>query len=149
MTIGAAVEKYCCFEAGDDFVPALLAGLGVERDQIIVRRLHVQPVAVHPQAAVADVRAAPGFPEVMPQLGAVARVDRPGIIRRRNIQNAVDLKNGALMLVPPPAANRRCLRRRRWSSFRRVRRPAPAVTRLTHASVRFFTFDWLSCVSEL
>ena len=132
-------------------MPALLAGLGVERDQVIVGRLHVQVVVPHAEAAIADVRAALGLPEVVPQLAAVARVHRPGVVRHGEVQRAVHLQHRAL---DGAAAGRDIartfaaddqVRRRRRRRVRRVRRPpalpAPGVTRVIQASVRFFTLD--------
>src|SRR5204863_6588726 len=81
-------------EIGDGNMPALLAGARVEGDEIVVGRLHEEPVAVHAEAAVADVGAAPGLPEVMPEDVAVAGVDRPGVIGSGEIERAVDLENG-------------------------------------------------------
>ena len=79
-------------QIGDLLVPALLAGLRVERDQVIVRRLHEQVVVPHAQAAIADVGAALGLPEVVPQLAAVARIHRPGVVRHGEVQRAIDLR---------------------------------------------------------
>ena len=77
------------FHVGDFNVPALRAILGVERNQVIVGRFEVQPVAVHAEAAVSDVDAAVRFPVVMPDLAAGARVHGPGVIGEREIQHAV------------------------------------------------------------
>ena len=80
-------------EAGDHLVPPLLAGFGLETDQIIVRRLHVQIVVPHAEAAVADVRPATCFPVVVPQLASIARVHGPRVVGRREIEDAVHLQN--------------------------------------------------------
>ena len=69
-------------EIGDFDVPALLAGARIERDQIVVGRLEVEVVVPHADAAAADVRTAARFPEVVPDLMAVARVDGPRVVRR-------------------------------------------------------------------
>ena len=69
-------------EIGDFDVPALLAGARIERDQIVVGRLEVEVVVPHADAAAADMRAAARFPEVVPDLMAVARVDGPRVVRR-------------------------------------------------------------------
>ena len=82
-------------EAGDDLVPALLAGARVERHEIVVRRLDEQIVAPHAHAAIADVGAALRLPEVVPDLAAVARVDRPRVVGRREIEDAVDREDRA------------------------------------------------------
>ena len=52
----------------DLFVPALFSCGCVERDDIPVRRFQIEPVAVHAEAAVADVVAAFRAPEEMPDL---------------------------------------------------------------------------------
>ena len=85
-------------EVGDLDVPALLAGLDVERHEVIVRRLEEEVVAPDGRAAIADVRAALRLPVVAPQLAAVARVDRPDVVGRGHIENAVHLQDGALDL---------------------------------------------------
>ena len=77
-------------ERGDFLVPALLAGFRFEGDEVVVRRLHVEVVLPHPEAAVRDVGAASRFPEVVPELAAVAGVERPGVVRRGHIQRVVD-----------------------------------------------------------
>ncbi len=134
-------------EVGDFLMPALLAGARVEADQIVVRRFHVQPVAPHAQAAVADVRAALGFPEVVPQFVAVASIDRPGVVRGGEVENAVDFEDRAAN-IGGCGRLRPCrgLRRRRWwehaaEAAASTAAAGPPVTRLTQASVRFFTFD--------
>ena len=73
----------------DLFVPALLAGLSVERDEIAVWRFEEEIVAVQADAAVADVDAAAGSPEVMPDRPARACIDRIRVIRGGEIQHAV------------------------------------------------------------
>ena len=42
-----------------------------------------------PKPRVRDVGAALGLPEVVPELAAVARVDRPGVVRRGDVERAV------------------------------------------------------------
>src|SRR5271165_896587 len=85
--------KILLVEVGDLFVPAFLAGLRVQTHQIVVRRLHVEPVAIHSETSVSDVRAASGLPEVVPQNMAVARIRGPGIVGHREIKNPVDFEN--------------------------------------------------------
>src|SRR5207245_1126801 len=62
--------------------------------QVIVGRLHVEVVVPHGEAAIADVRAAARLPEVVPELAAVAGVDRPGIVGHGEVEGAVDLEHG-------------------------------------------------------
>src|SRR5262249_48193194 len=83
-------------EIGDGLVPALLAGAGIQRDQVIVRRLHEEIVVPHGEPAVADVRAAPGLPVVVPELAAVARVHRPRVVRHGEVEGSVDREDGGL-----------------------------------------------------
>ena len=83
-------------EAGDFLVPALLPRSRIERHQIVVRRFHVETVAPHAEPAVADVRAALRLPEVVPQLVAVVRIERPGVVRRRHVEHAVHRQDRAL-----------------------------------------------------
>src|SRR5206468_6555276 len=66
------------------------------RDEIVVRRFHVEVVVPHAEAAISDVRAASRLPEVVPELVAVARIDCPGIVRRRDVEDAVHLEDRAL-----------------------------------------------------
>ena len=121
-TIGAVVEKYCCSKSRDRLVPAFLAGLRVERHEVVVRRLHVEVVVPDAEAAVGDVRAAARLPVVVPELAAVARVDRPGVVGRRDVQRAIHHQRRALDVRRRRAESRRCLRRR----SARCRRHRPA-----------------------
>src|SRR5205807_3203631 len=66
-------------EVRDLSVPALLARLRVERNEIVVRRLEEQPVAVHRHATIADVRAPARLPPVVPENVPVQRLHRPRI----------------------------------------------------------------------
>ena len=121
-------RKISLVHVRDHFVPTLLTCFCVERYKVIIRRFHEQVVVPHSQTAIADMRAAFGFPEVMPELVAIARVQRPSVIRHCEIQGAIDLKNGRFdraavnsdiswtfssdndlrffMAVPPPALAR-------------------------------------------
>src|SRR6185312_3042754 len=74
---------------GDFHVPALLASSGLERDKVVIGSLKEQPIAIHAHAAIADVNAARGLPEVMPQLAARPGVHGPGIIGSGEIEDAV------------------------------------------------------------
>src|ERR1039457_6402624 len=81
-------------EIGNRFVPAFLAGLGIERDEIIVRRLHEQVAVPHSEAAIADMSAALGVPEVVPQFAAVASIHGPGIVGHGEVENPIHLERG-------------------------------------------------------
>ena len=83
-------------ERRDLLVPALLARLRFERDEIVVRRFHVEEVVPDADAAVGDVGAAASAPEVVPELASVARIEGPGVVRRRHIDGAVDHERRAL-----------------------------------------------------
>ena len=73
-------RKILLVKTGDFLMPALLSGAGIQADQVIVRRLHVKPVAPHADPAIADVCAALGLPEEVPQFAAIEGVHRPGVI---------------------------------------------------------------------
>ena len=77
-------------DVGNLLVPALLAGGRVERDEVAVRRFEKERVAVHADAAVADMDAAASTPEVMPDGPAGARIDGVCVVGGREIQHAVD-----------------------------------------------------------
>ena len=144
-------------EVGDGLVPALVAGLRVERHQVVVGRRHVEIAVPHAEAAIGDVRAAAGLPEVVPQLAAVARVDRPGVVGRRDVERAVHHQRRALdgdaaarrqSPVPSPPT----IRPAPPPPPPRPRPPPlalPAVRLMVHASVRFLTVRRLTCVSAL
>ena len=76
-------------------MPALLARLGIERYQVVLGDLEVERVAVHGHAAIANVIAAPCRPAVMPKDRAVASIHGPGVVRRRDVEHAVHLEDGA------------------------------------------------------
>ncbi len=69
-------------------VPTHLAVLGVQADQVRVRRREVQPVLVHSQPAMPDVIAL-GLPLVVPNFAAKTRIHRPNIVRRRQIKDSI------------------------------------------------------------
>ena len=156
---GAAVEKYCFVEAGDLDVPALLARARVERHEVVVGRLEEQVVVPHAGAAVADVRAAARLPEVAPQLVAVVRVERPDVVGRRHVEDAVHLQDRALdvrraayansSLPSPPTitgARRAAAAAAAAAATAAARRAgSPPVSLATQASDRFFTVVWLIC----
>ena len=82
------------FEAhvADFDMPALFAGFRVEADEVIVRGFEVEPIAIHAEAAAADVDAALRFPLVVPELTAGAGVDGPGVVGNGEVEHAVDFK---------------------------------------------------------
>ena len=61
------MEKYCWLKSAISLCQRSLPVRASRRDEVIVRRLEVEPVAPHADAAIADVGAALGLPEVMPQ----------------------------------------------------------------------------------
>ncbi len=83
-------------EVGVLLVPAFLAGLRVERDEVVVRRDEVQVVLPETDTAVGDRRAALGLPEVVPQLAAITGVHRPRVVGRGHVERAVDHQRRAL-----------------------------------------------------
>ena len=123
---------------------------GIERDEVIVGRFHEQPVAAHAEAAIADVGAALGLPEVVPELAAVARVHRPGVVGRGEVENAVDRENGRADVRTAAAARIRCAfaadDRRGAAAPKRRHRVRAAATAAggdlaVQARVRFLTLD--------
>ena len=88
--------EVAALHVGDLFVPALFAGGGVERDHEVIGGFHEQPVAVHTETALAIVMAALGLPEVVPDLPAGARIERPCVIRHGGVEDAVHQQCGAL-----------------------------------------------------
>src|SRR5581483_2625906 len=75
-----------------------LAGFRIERDQVAVGCFEKQPVAVHPESAVADMEPACRLPGEMPQLASAARVHSPGVIGSSEVQDAIDLERRGLDL---------------------------------------------------
>src|SRR5207245_8616820 len=63
-------------------------------DQVIVGRLHVEVVVPHAETAIADVGAALGLPEVVPEGAPVACVDRPGVVGSGEKECAIDGQHG-------------------------------------------------------
>src|SRR5215213_594357 len=78
-------------EIADLLLPALLAVLDAQRDQMAVGGLEVERITGDGDAAVADVNAPLRFPGVMPQLAPGTSVERPDVIGHGQIQHAVDL----------------------------------------------------------
>ena len=146
-------------EVGNLDVPALLAGAGIERHEIVVRRLEIEIVAPHRRAAIADVRAAPGLPVGPPEHPAVARVHRPHVVGRGHVQDVVHLQDRALHvgrgaraeLAGAHAADddRRRAAAAPAAAAGRAGGPGPTLRRAVQARVRFFTVDVLICVSAL
>ena len=81
-------------EIGDILVPDFLAGLGVQANQDIVGRLHIETVVPHAEPAVADVSSPARLPNVVPDFVAVARIHGPGVVGRRDVNDAADLQRG-------------------------------------------------------
>ena len=102
--MGALVEKYSRLTFAISWCQRSLPGGGVEGDEVVVGGDEVQVVAVHPDAAVADVDAALGAPEVVPDLAAGARVDRPHVIGRGEVEDAVHEQRRRLDVEPEPPA---------------------------------------------
>ena len=100
-TTGAIVRALSLLEAGEFLRPSRLASARVERDQIVVGRHEEQVAVPHADATVPDVGAAACLPHVVPDLSAGAAVDRPGVVRRRHIQDAIDLEDRPLICVAP------------------------------------------------
>src|SRR5262249_10787824 len=83
-------------DVGDLLVPAFLAGCRVERYQVAVRRLEENRVIAQADAPVADMDAAPGPPEVMPDLPARASINGVRMIGHCQIEDAVYHQRGRL-----------------------------------------------------
>ena len=152
-TIGAVVEKYCWLKSAISCASAP-AGLRVERHEVVVGRRHVEIAVPHAEAAIGDVRAAPGLPVVVPQLAAVARVDRPRVVGRRHVERAVDHQRRALdagaaaggEIAGALAADDHVAAAAAAAAAGAGSRP---VRPIVHASVRFFTVRRLTWVNEL
>src|SRR5271168_4345112 len=110
-------------KVGDDLMPTLLARFRIERHQVVVRGLEVEPIAIHPHAAVPDVGTAFGLPEIVPEHRAVAGVHSPGVVRHGYIQDAVYLQDSAR--DAPGAAYRNRLINFTADDRRRVSRARP------------------------
>src|SRR5437764_1458297 len=86
------ISKGCI---GHFYVPYLLTGARIERDQMRVRCSKEQPVAIHRHTALADKIPA-GLPLKMPNLPAGSPIDGPNVIRDSEVQSAVDLERHTL-----------------------------------------------------
>ena len=73
--------------------PLLLAGSGVELDEVVVVELGEEEVLPHPDAAMTGVSAATRLPVVLPEDRPVARVHRPDVVGRRGVEHAVHHQN--------------------------------------------------------
>ena len=143
-------------EIRNDFVPTLLAGFRIERHQVIVRSFEIEPILVHPHSAIADVRAALGLPEVVPEDGAIAGIHGPGIVGYGKIRIPFTCRTPPEMCPAPrtgtgfidfPADDRGRVSRTgpgKWSSGAQSRGQVA-----TQASPRFFMLVWLIWVSVL
>ena len=86
---GRVGREVLALHVRDLVVPALLAGRHVERDEVVVGRQEVQPVAEYAHATVADVVATARFPRVVPDLPPGPHVQRIDVIGHREVQDAV------------------------------------------------------------
>ena len=129
--------KILALHARDLVVPALFSSRGLERDEVVVGREEVQPVAVHADAAVADVVAAAGLPREVPHLASRTRVDGVDVIGHREVENAVDDERRRF-----DARGRRHAGRRRVGSFaahdgaaaRQIRAVHPCERQILHVA---------------
>ena len=79
----------------DLHVPALVPRAGIQRDQVVIRGLEEQRVVPQRGSSACDMCAAPGLPEVVPQLRPGAGIERPGIVRGRHVQHPGNLQHRA------------------------------------------------------
>ena len=82
-------------ERRDLVLPDFLAGLRVEAHHPVVVQLEVDVVVPHAEAAGLQAGAAARLPVVVPEHGAVARVDGVDVVRRRRVDDAVDEQDAA------------------------------------------------------
>src|SRR5206468_12286805 len=73
-------------------VPALRAVLDVEADEIVVWCFEIQPIAQDGNATVRPVISTRRLPLVVPDFPPRPRIDGPRVIRRAEVQDAVDLQ---------------------------------------------------------
>ena len=78
-----AQRSKCSLVSGpaDLDLPAFLAIAGVEADQMVVRRFHIQPVAVHAKPTIANSAAGVLLIGVVPEFAARSGIECPGVIR--------------------------------------------------------------------
>src|SRR6185436_308531 len=91
---------------GDDDIPLHLAGVGIERDQMRIRRRQVDRILVDRGAAMADVEPLIRWVGVAPQLPRRSGVDRPDVVRTRDVDDAVDENRRGLDLLGLPGLER-------------------------------------------
>jgi hypothetical protein len=84
---------------GDDDIPLHLAGVGIERDQMRIRRRQVDRILVDRGAAMADVEPLIRRVGVAPQLPRRSGVDRPDVVGSRDVDDAVDEDRRRLELL--------------------------------------------------
>src|SRR5205807_2686409 len=78
------------FHVCQRYLPPDFSAVPIERDEVIIGRLEEEPIAVDTYAPIADVDAAGGLPFEVPQLLPGTRVQRPHMVRHREIEDAVD-----------------------------------------------------------
>src|SRR5689334_3251325 len=88
--------KISLINIGDHLVPALFAGFGIERNQVVVWGFHVEIVVPHGHPAVADMCAAFGLPEVMPEHAPVVCIDSPGIVGHGDVKRTAYFEDRGL-----------------------------------------------------
>ncbi len=74
---GRRCGEVLLLHVGDLNAPAQFAGVLVERDQKVVRRLKEQPVSIDADTAIPDVDTTSALPLEMPKLAAGTSVDSP------------------------------------------------------------------------
>ena len=94
-TTGAPSEKNCSLKLALSLCQRSAPVRASRRDEVVVRRLHVQPLAVEAQSLVGSMRAALRLPVVVPDNRAGVSVDGPGIVGRGGVQNSLRLQNRA------------------------------------------------------
>src|ERR1700753_1834141 len=76
-------------------MPSFLAGSGIPRDQVIIRRFEKQIAVIEPDAPVPDVCAAPCLPEVVPDRFTASCIHRPHVIHHRDVEHSIVLEDRA------------------------------------------------------
>src|SRR4029077_18540449 len=89
-------RKKIQLQVGDFRAPALFPSGSIQRHQIIVWCDQEQPFAEHGYPAVPDVCPAAALILPMPDQAAGPRIECPGSIGNRNIDNALDYKRSRL-----------------------------------------------------
>ena len=78
--------------------PAELAGVLIERNEVIVRCLEEEPVAINADAAIADVNAALGLPTVVPEFATGAGIHGERMVGHGEVKNTIDFERGGFHL---------------------------------------------------